>query len=176
MEILQSLGSNPWTIITSNFYTAVFAVLILWIGYKIGKDDGSYILNWLISLLGVLIGWILGILATPFDGAESQKFLTIGQSISVFLSGYVISKLDRFFEASLYQEGTPKKESWIKLGLFTVSFLLTLIIVFVNRSYFDYDTKSKDASSKVKKLEIQIKNKDKVIDSLIKINKNPENN
>ncbi|QDK81224.1 hypothetical protein EXU85_22485 [Spirosoma sp. KCTC 42546] len=170
-DILQNLGSNPWTIITSNFYTAVFAGLILWIGYKLGKDDGSYILNWLISLLGVLIGWIIGILATPYDSLESQKFLTIGQSISVFLSGYVISKLDRFFEASLYQDGNPKKESWIRLGLFTVSFLLTLIIVFVNRSYFDYDAKSKKIESKVKKLEAQVKGKQKSLDSLAKSNK-----
>ena len=112
---LQSLGSNPWTIITSNFYVFAFAIFVFWLAYRLGQDTKTYIINWLVCLLGALIGWILGILASPYDTNESQKFLTIGQSISVFLSGYVISKLDRFFEASLYQpDKAINKDSWIK--------------------------------------------------------------
>lgn len=77
---------------------------------------------------------------------ETQKFLSLSQTISVFLSGYVISKLDRFLEASLYQDGILKKLSWVRLAFFVVSFLMTS----VNRSYFDYDYKSKAIEKKWK--------------------------
>lgn len=66
-DVLQNFGSNPWTIIFSNFYAAFFSLAIIWIAYKLGKEDNSYVLNWLICILGVLIGWILGILASPYE-------------------------------------------------------------------------------------------------------------
>jgi hypothetical protein len=54
----------------------------------------------------------------------------------VFVSGYVVSKLDRFLEGSLFENGKPTVQ-WVPLGLFAAAFILSTILVFVNRVYTD---------------------------------------
>ncbi|MGV3661993.1 MAG: hypothetical protein ACO1TE_17545 [Prosthecobacter sp.] len=136
-NLLESIGDNPWTVVSSNLFALIFAVAIITIAYRLGRKDGSYLINWMLCVLGALIGWAIGILAAPFNESESQRFLALGQAVSVFLSGYVISKLDRFLEGTLYSDGAPQGSAWMRLCLFVVSLLLAVIIVFINRLYFN---------------------------------------
>ena len=54
-----------------------------------------YALLWIAS---VAVGALLGILATPYDRQEQDGFRATGATLSAFLSGFVVSKLDRLFE------------------------------------------------------------------------------
>lgn len=135
-EILKAIGENPWTVISSDVFAVISAVVIMWLAYRLGQPNNDYPINWLLCLLGALLGWVVGMLAAPYKGEEA-RFLAVGQAISAFISGYLVSKLDRFLEASLYTTGTPVRGAWIRLCLFGASFLLAVIVVFINRLYFN---------------------------------------
>jgi hypothetical protein len=78
----------------------------LWIGYVFGilVFVGCLIISWrdgtnaplhiLLCLLGGVIGWTVGILATPFDEDERTKFSDIAKGVLALGSGYVVGKLE----------------------------------------------------------------------------------
>lgn len=134
---MEIFGDKAFTIITSNVFAGLFGVSTIWLAYHLGRNNGTHLVNWLICLIGALGGWIVGTLASPYSSEEAQTFLTIGQAVTAFLSGYVVSKLDRFLERTLYTDGSINTESWLRLCLFIASFLLVAIIVFINRLYFE---------------------------------------
>ena len=76
-----------------------------------------------------------GILATPIAEDDTSHFAKLAQIISAFLSGYMVSKLDRFLERALYSGEQLDTSAWERTGLFVVSFLVMLIVVFINRWY-----------------------------------------
>ena len=141
-------------LISANLMGLIFGSVIIWIAYRIGKDDGSYITNVLICILGGLIGWVLGVLATPLNTAEGIRFLTYTELLSVFASGYLVSKLDRFLEKTLFDQDSPSVIAWIRSGLFIAALISVLVPVFVNRSYLHAQREENRTVSEVNTLEL----------------------
>lgn len=131
------LGSYPFSVIFTNLFAAAFCVLLGWLCMLVSPDPLPQALNVLIALFGALVGWALGMFLTPYTQAEAAKFISMGQAVSAFITGYALSKLDRFLEAALFDtEAAPVGISWIRIGLFTCSALLVMLTVFSNRAYF----------------------------------------
>jgi uncharacterized membrane protein YqaE (UPF0057 family) len=113
------VGIKFWIIVQANIIGYTILAILVWIASKIG---GDFHLNLLICLLGFIIGWILGTLASPYSKTESTQFLSLSQAISAFISGYLISKLDRFLEVTLFTKvGEVQNHAWIRAGLFAAS-------------------------------------------------------
>lgn len=137
-SITDFLKTNaPGTVIFTNIFFVAFMVVILSLTRKIAgaKDSSeSRSANLLTALLGGLCGWIIGMAFAPFTPVESSQFISISNAVSVFLSGYVVSKLDRFLEGALFPvDKSPN--SWARVGLFTAALLLASVTVFTNRLY-----------------------------------------
>jgi hypothetical protein len=138
------LGRYPYSVISTNIAAAALAIIIGWLCIEVGDSEQEQVLNGLLSILGALIGWALGMFFAPYTSDEASRFSTISQGISAFLSGYVVSKLDRFLEATMFTTtetaGTtveaPTTVTWVRIGLFTCSVLLVMLTVFTNRAYF----------------------------------------
>lgn len=133
---VSQVGFKFWIIVFVNIQALLFSAVIVWVAYSINPQ--LFHINILICLLGALIGWIAGILISPYTSTESTRFITLSQAISAFVSGFLISKLDRFLEATLYikEDGSIQNTSWERVGLFAASFLLLTTIVYINRTYF----------------------------------------
>ena len=135
MNRLSKLGNYPLTIITSNISTLFIGIALIWIAYELGTDNQTYLFNWLIILLGLVIGWGVGTLLSPFNPDEKENFSGMAKAISAFISGYILCKMDKFFEViqsrDFFQENTLER-----IILFLVAFFLSMIIVFINRTYF----------------------------------------
>jgi len=128
------VGIKFWIIVQANITGYIILAVLIWIASKIG---GPFHHNLLICLLGFIIGWILGTLASPYSKSESARFLSLSQVISAFVSGYLISKLDRFLEETLFTKaGEVQNHAWIRAGLFAATLLITTLIVFINRTYY----------------------------------------
>lgn len=148
-----------------NFLTAavtmvcgVFGICVLgWTAWKVAPDDAALATNYLIVLLGFILGWTTGMYLSPYSAAEASKFVTVGQAISAFLSGYALAKLDRFVESTLFvQNKLPVYEHWIRLGIFVAAFFIACILVFTARAYFrieDERATGKRRRSAVKRVE-----------------------
>ena len=129
------IGFKPWVIVSANITALLFGAAIVWIVFRMG--EAVLHLNVLVCLVGALLGWFIGTLASPITKTESTRFLSFGQAISAFVSGYLISKLDRFFEAVLFNKaGEIQQHAWNQAGLFTASLLITSLVVFINRTYY----------------------------------------
>lgn len=135
MNRLSKLGNYPLTIITSNISTLFIGIALIWIAYELGTDEQAYLFNWLFILLGLVIGWGVGTLLSPFNPDEKENFSGMVKAISAFISGYILAKMDKFFEViqsrDFFEEGTLER-----IILFLVAFFLSMIIVFINRTYF----------------------------------------
>ena len=128
--------------------TALFSTLILLlllcgvvaVAHTIAQTDQARTLNYFVVLLGSLSGWALGIFSSPYSATEEKRFGSIAQAISAFISGYALSKFDRFLEASLFtNQSTPQYDTWVRLGLFVGTTALFALLVFSNRAYFRTD-------------------------------------
>lgn len=128
----------PGTVIFTGIAFVFFAALIWSLTSRVGgaaDDQSSVNANRLVALIGALCGWIIGTAFAPFSDAEREHFQQISGVISAFLSGYVVSKLDRFVEAKLFPVNESSRDSWARVGLFVSAFLLASVTVFVNRLY-----------------------------------------
>jgi len=141
-QLSQSEGSHGWlgryrvAVISANIMAFAFAGAIVWVSWELGNNTArAFTLNILLCLLGAALGWGAGILATPIAEDDTSHFARLGQIISAFFSGYIVSKLDRFLERALYSGEQLIPTAWERIGLFVVSFLVMLIVVFVNRWY-----------------------------------------
>jgi len=114
-----------------------------------GKDDIGW-LNLVLLIFGGLLGWVIGILVTP-DESQKLQFKTFGQAISTFLSGFIVAKIDRWYEKSLDTSGLPAFGVG-PIFIFGSGFLLGLLFTFIGRTYGKEKTevqagKDRDANS-----------------------------
>jgi hypothetical protein len=135
-----TLGKYPFSIIFTNLFAIVFAILIAWLCLLVSNDPADRVLNVLLAMIGALLGWAFGMFFAPYDKKERARFSSIGQAVSAFVSGYVISKLDRFLEVTMFgSDKLPITITWVRIGLLSSSLLLIMLLVFSNRSYFRRD-------------------------------------
>ena len=91
--------------------------------------------NILVTLIGALMGWAVAIMYTPFGDADAARLHSLSQAITVFASGYLISKFDRFLEKSLFGADSAPSYAWIPMGLAICAFLSTSVMTFEARQY-----------------------------------------
>jgi hypothetical protein len=86
-------------------------------------------------VFGGLVGWVTGILATPDDPTQQALFSRNAATISAFISGFIVAKLDRLFEESLKQTYWTQEVAaqWLILGC---AFLLGLLFTVIGRLYW----------------------------------------
>lgn len=138
-NLKDALHTNaPGTVLLTGIVFLIMTALIWSLTSRVAgalDDPQAISANRLVALIGALCGWIIGIAFAPFSSAEHTQFIAISSVISAFLSGYVVSKLDRYLEGVLFPVGVETRNSWARVGLFTVTLLLAATTVFINRLY-----------------------------------------
>lgn len=133
------LGPYGKAVIAANSIFVVASLVLLWACWQFSVETEFnarvFAQNVLLCLFGAMAGWGTGILATPIRKLDEARFEKLGKIISAFLAGYVVSKLDRLLETALFGEDALLASSWERAGLVVTSFLVMLIVVFINRSY-----------------------------------------
>ena len=137
-ELANALRTNAvGTILFTNLFFLIFAVLVIYLTFRIAgadSDKKARSANLLVALVGGLCGWVVGTAFSAFSPEEAVLFKSISGTIGIFLSGYVVSKLDRFIEAALFP--VDKAEvAWSRVGLFVATLMLAAVTVFLNRLY-----------------------------------------
>jgi len=147
MNLEISKSGYQWTVITSNLSAFLASIALIWLAYQLGIENDTYFFNWIICLFGAILGWGVGLLVSPSSKTEKEQFSGLTKTISAFLSGYILSKLDRVIENLLESDKIFQELFLIKIALFLTAFFITVIIVFINRRYFLNVMKYKEQSS-----------------------------
>lgn len=95
----------------------------------------------LLALASAIVGWTVGVLATPFSKGEGKHFGDLAKVISGFFTGYLLSKIDplvdRLFAAQPGGRGAmmdPQSAEQLLVAL--ASFGIALLFVFNARLYW----------------------------------------
>jgi hypothetical protein len=126
----------------SDVITAVSVSLILYFGllwfarvYEGGQAKALLILG---GIVGAALGWVAGILASPYNVDEKSSFAELSKLIYGFLTGYVISKLDHLLTKVL---DVPKDDQFnsrpmVFAGFVLASFMIAVALTYISRSYW----------------------------------------
>ena len=124
-----------YKIIGSTLAASLLSVVIIVCSFYIGAGANEKALNLTILVSGYALGWVIGILATPYGPSEEDRFSGYKQAISAFVGGYIISKIDNTLVNALSWENLHNTLAAFRLFSFVGAFTISLIITFVYRRY-----------------------------------------
>jgi MFS family permease len=129
-ELLKGFNYNGATsFAAAAIFTVVFLVLAGFIG-----NPGAWRITVPVFLAALACGWVLGIFLSPYGAEEKKTFETWGRAVSVFLSGYVIAKLDRVTQG-ITSDTLRKEENIFRVCGAFVLFVSAAVAVFTARRY-----------------------------------------
>lgn len=102
-------------------------------------QEGHYVQSFmLVGIMGSALGWIVGILASPYSADERSSFSDLAKLIYGFLSGYILSKLDPLISHLLTPNSIQSIEGhYAALVPFGVtSFVVAVGVTYVTRCYW----------------------------------------
>ena len=76
----------------------VVGVALIILAYLVGQDRSVYPTTYIICISGYILGWIVALISTPMNTNDESKIGRFTKMVGTFLSGYLLSKLDKIFE------------------------------------------------------------------------------
>lgn len=120
---------------TTAFAALFFGIALAILAYKIGPESNVYPITYLICLAGCILGWLIGMLTSPYNLEDENKLGKFSKLIGTFLSGYILSKFDRVIEEIINPGSMLTPIIGLRVLLFVCFFCLIWIVVFVFRQY-----------------------------------------
>lgn len=165
MEIAHSLDLSTWQNPTASqvgtaFFGLIFAIILWFACFRLADDKITGWFNLIVCLLGVALGWLVGTALSPYDTIEHSVFSTVAKTVSLFVSGYLISKLDQPLNAVIGKftssinsnpDGLnaykPSRINAFRVIAFAVSLVCASIVVYSSRAYDQQRIKQAAAKS-----------------------------
>jgi len=91
-------------------------------------------LNIMVGLFGSIVGWWLGILLSP-DPTERGKFSTVLKTLSTFVSGFALAKIDVLFQGAVAKNMTTDPVFIGRILFFTTTALICAQFTYVARHH-----------------------------------------
>jgi hypothetical protein len=83
----------------SLFYFFITYPMLIWVAWLSSGDlNEKFAYSFLVGLAGMAVGHILGFFASPYNQGEKAAFSEYGKAIAAFVSGFLLSKLDKLLE------------------------------------------------------------------------------
>jgi len=142
-HLATHMTSKSLKLVTS-FAFAILVACILLCVLIVLKDT----LAWLACAFGLAAGWATGFLLAPYQ-SEQQRFKEYVKFISVFISGYLVSKLDKLFDLWFDPEHGPLLLHSIiahRILICFTSFMMAAVTTYVARKYVSFGPGSEQPS------------------------------
>jgi hypothetical protein len=115
---------------------AVLLIAIITVAWLLLKwcDD----LAVMAALFGALAGWSIGTLASPYE-SEERRFKDFSKIIAAFLTGFLLSKVDRVFEIATDEKHRAMLFDVAIVRRIVISmtcFILAMMVVYISRKYY----------------------------------------
>ena len=118
--------------------SAAFAMLIglAICSFIIASTTIDISINATVMILGSALGWLCGTFITPYNNKESEYVSSFTKLASVFVSGYVIGKMDRIIEHFLNPGFFFGTLSAFRTMSFLATFVIALMLTYIYRQYY----------------------------------------
>lgn len=129
-------------VISANIVCLLFSSGLLWFAYT--YDNGAlFRILIFFGIAAAVVGWATGIALSPYNSGEQSSFANISKAVYGFISGYVLSKVDkqinRLFDITIANDFDRKM---IIITVFcTTAFFLAVCTTYVSRSYWHHTRK-----------------------------------
>jgi hypothetical protein len=105
------------------------------IALRIGPNGREAALAGAILILGVVLGWLLGLWLAPYSHQEDVRFADLGKAVGALASGYLLAKLDKMVEAIFDPQVILTPLAGFRVIGFVSASLLAMIVTFAFREY-----------------------------------------
>lgn len=119
----------------SGAFGAVLGGTVIYLSLLSVTDIKASSINLLLVVLGLALGWLFGILLSPYTTSEKNRFSEYSKAFGVFASGYLIGKIDKVLEEILKTDFLFDSVHGFRVMAFLASFIISLVVTFVFRSY-----------------------------------------
>jgi hypothetical protein len=109
-------------------------IMIIVLCWFVG-DRSAVPMNLTVTAMGFAVGWLLGILLSPYSKNEQARFTTYASAFGVFASGYLVGKVDKVLEAIFDPQFILDSVHGFRSLAFATSLILGLIVTFMFRQY-----------------------------------------
>lgn len=90
----------------------------------------------LLCVLGVVLGWTVGILVSPATTAEERQFSGWARAVGTFISGFGVAKLNQLSTWTLFKVADADVPLLrVRIALFLACFLIGALCTFCGRRY-----------------------------------------
>lgn len=113
----------------------VVGLSLIYLAYRVGPEPNEYPITYIICICGYIIGWIVAIISTPMNEIDRDKIGRFTGLIGTFISGYLLSKLDKILERIFDPAVIFSELTGARVLLFICCFGITFILVFYYRQY-----------------------------------------
>ena len=124
-----------WKIFGGSTSATVLGGLLVFLAFQITSDPLDSYVTLAILILASCIGWLMGILLSPYDSREKSEFSEYSKAFAAFVSGYAVSKIDKVIESILTPAFVLQPVSGFRVIGFLSMFILGLLVTFIYRKY-----------------------------------------
>ena len=76
----RKLGPHPFSLLFTGLFALIFGSLLVYLCVILGADQPAVGLNLLVTLLGALSGWAVGMFFSPIDERDAQRLQFVGKT------------------------------------------------------------------------------------------------
>ncbi len=124
-----------WKIVGSSASALILFVALCILAFIVGDTKLSVALNFAVLVFGASLGWIVGIVVSPYSRTEQQQFTALSKALAAFASGYLVGKLDKLLEKLLDPSFALESVNGFRLLAFVSGFAIAMVLTFVYRQY-----------------------------------------
>lgn len=113
-------------------------------------DPRQFAMTVLVGAFGVAVGWLIGFLASPYGAVEENRFSRYAATVSAFLSGYALSKIEPTLTFILADGKLLTQQLYgVRVMVFLICLITAAITMYVFRIYTDIDEPARKAAASV---------------------------
>lgn len=118
--------------------------------FFVSPNCADIVVNLAVLSCAAACGWVIGIIASPYDKHEERRFSEVTRALSVFGSGYLAAKLDGIANTIFSPEVLGNTTSVFRLLSFISVLLVGVSVTFVVRKYYLLPTPTATESTVIK--------------------------
>jgi hypothetical protein len=131
----MSLKDTNWKLVFTGIFGFVLGTTLFVLCFQVGKSSEDHSINVAVMAAATTVGWLLGIVASPYDQSEQKRFSSVTRAVSAFVSGYLAAKLDALVNAVVAPGMILNPLPGFRALLFLGAALLATIGTFAYRKY-----------------------------------------